>query len=139
MGGIREMQKNNDDKVKDSAKDMEQSKNKTRVKTMKALERDRATSESLTVEATSKITSKGQITVPVEIRNVLNVKVGDQLRFIFENGTVYIEPIKILSADELFGIFNQSEDNGEFVLDLNTAREYRANQILTKYQDDFGR
>ena len=39
----------------------------------------------------AKITSKGQITVPVEIRQLLNVKAGDKLRFERKpDGTIFV-------------------------------------------------
>ncbi len=42
----------------------------------------------------SKITSKGQVTVPVEVRRILGVKTGDRL--IFESGRngVHIRPLR---------------------------------------------
>jgi hypothetical protein len=40
------------------------------------------------------------------------------------------EPIRLLSADELYGICNKSEDHGHFVLDLDVAREERVEEIL---------
>jgi antitoxin PrlF len=90
------------------------------------------------IQATSKITSKGQVTIPVEIRNVLEIKEGDQLRFVLKDGVVTIEPIIHLSAEKLFGIFNSPEDNGDFVLDLNLARESRSTEIMKKYGVDSG-
>ena len=39
---------------------------------------------------TAKITSKGQITIPVEIRKKLGVDTGDQLVFIEKDGAVMI-------------------------------------------------
>lgn len=38
----------------------------------------------------AKITSKGQITIPVDIRRKLGVKEGDKVLFIEEAGRVYI-------------------------------------------------
>lgn len=37
---------------------------------------------------------------------------------------------KMLSAEELYGYFNNNDEN--FVLDLNRAREERAEEILKK-------
>ncbi|MCL4462366.1 MAG: AbrB/MazE/SpoVT family DNA-binding domain-containing protein [Firmicutes bacterium] len=39
----------------------------------------------------AKITMRGQITIPVEIRKKLNVKDGDKVIFIEENGRIIIE------------------------------------------------
>jgi AbrB family looped-hinge helix DNA binding protein len=51
----------------------------------------------------SKITSKGQTTIPLEVRDYLHLGVGDRIRYEFENGKVVIVP-KNRSALELAGI-----------------------------------
>jgi AbrB family looped-hinge helix DNA binding protein len=38
----------------------------------------------------AKITSKGQITIPVDVRRKLGVKKGDKILFIEEDGKIYI-------------------------------------------------
>lgn len=38
----------------------------------------------------AKITSKGQITIPVDIRRKLGVKTGDKVLFVEEAGKIYI-------------------------------------------------
>jgi len=43
------------------------------------------------------------------------------------------EAVKLLTADELFGILNQPEDDGQFVLDLEAAREERAEELVRKH------
>lgn len=40
---------------------------------------------------TAKIMSKGQVTIPKDIRNILKLSVGDRLSFIVENNEVRIE------------------------------------------------
>jgi antitoxin PrlF len=42
----------------------------------------------------SKISSKGQITVPIEVRHRLGVKEGDQIEFVFEGGRTIIRPAR---------------------------------------------
>lgn len=43
--------------------------------------------------STSTVTSKGQITIPIEIRNALNIHVGDILEFLVEqDGKIKIFP-----------------------------------------------
>lgn len=39
----------------------------------------------------AKLTSKGQITIPVEIRKKLKVKAGDKVVFYEDNGRIFIE------------------------------------------------
>ena len=37
-------------------------------------------------QITAKVTSKGQVTIPIEVRKALGVKAGDKLRFVAEDG-----------------------------------------------------
>ena len=39
----------------------------------------------------AKLTTKGQITIPAEIRNRLNVQAGDKVVFLEENGRIFID------------------------------------------------
>ena len=51
----------------------------------------------------STITSRGQTTIPAEIRKALNLKAGDKLRYlVLENGEVYLQRRR--SVMELKGI-----------------------------------
>ncbi|MGC9989634.1 MAG: AbrB/MazE/SpoVT family DNA-binding domain-containing protein [Terriglobales bacterium] len=42
----------------------------------------------------SKITSKGQITVPIEVRQLLGVRAGDRLLFESDSNGVHIRPVR---------------------------------------------
>lgn len=42
----------------------------------------------------AKITSKGQITVPIEVRRILGVRAGDRLLFESDNNGVHIRPVR---------------------------------------------
>ncbi len=44
----------------------------------------------------SKITTKGQLTLPKEIRDFLNVKPSDRVNFVIEGGNVFLKPVKTL-------------------------------------------
>lgn len=53
--------------------------------------------------AAAKITSKGQITVPKEVRDALGLRAGDRVTFIVQgDGTVVMAPQK-LDIRDLFG------------------------------------
>ena len=40
----------------------------------------------------STITSKGQVTIPREVRNRLGLKKGDRVEFVMENGRTFFRP-----------------------------------------------
>lgn len=46
------------------------------------------------MKLTSTLTSKGQITVPVEIRKRLGLKRGDRVEFVVENGHAAFRPAR---------------------------------------------
>lgn len=86
------------------------------------------------LEGKTKVSSKGQIVIPVEIRRAAGIKEGKQqeLKVSYTDGQIIIEIEEYLSADELLGFFDTEEDKGNFELDLNQAREDRAEEILRK-------
>jgi len=51
----------------------------------------------------SRISAKGQITLPRKVRQALNVKPGDRLVFLVENRTVVLQPLASGSAGTLAG------------------------------------
>lgn len=53
--------------------------------------------------STATVTSKGQITIPVDIRVNLGIEAGDRINFILENGRVVFLPAT-KSVTELKGI-----------------------------------
>jgi AbrB family looped-hinge helix DNA binding protein len=42
----------------------------------------------------STISSKGQVTVPIEVRHRLGLKAGDRVEFVFEEGRTVLRPIR---------------------------------------------
>ena len=54
------------------------------------------------MQINAKITSKGQVTVPLKIRKALGVKEGDQLVFEQNGAEVVIRPLKRLSKLEKY-------------------------------------
>ena len=61
----------------------------------------------------AKITLRGQITIPVEIRRKLGVKDGDKVIFIEENGRIVIEnSVKIALKDVQNAFFGEAERLG---------------------------
>ncbi|MFD1885784.1 AbrB/MazE/SpoVT family DNA-binding domain-containing protein [Paenibacillus wenxiniae] len=85
------------------------------------------------IETKTTIGRSGQTTFPAKIMKELGLKEGDQLRFsLHPDGVITVEPVQLLSAEQLFGIFDQSQDQDGFVLNLDSAREERSEQILAK-------
>jgi len=46
-----------------------------------------------------KLTSKGQLVIPQEIREELKLKEGDKLMLLKENGTVLLKPVKQMGRE----------------------------------------
>ncbi|MCP4756780.1 MAG: AbrB/MazE/SpoVT family DNA-binding domain-containing protein [Proteobacteria bacterium] len=44
----------------------------------------------------STVTSKGQVTIPKEIRSFLDIKPRDKINFVVEDGKVFLKPVKTL-------------------------------------------
>ncbi|MEC5425543.1 AbrB/MazE/SpoVT family DNA-binding domain-containing protein [Virgibacillus sp. C22-A2] len=62
----------------------------------------------------AKLTSKGQVTIPIEIRRMLNLKAGDQLSFnINEHGIILEKSSRPLSIQERFANYDINESNKE--------------------------
>jgi AbrB family looped-hinge helix DNA binding protein len=50
----------------------------------------------------AKITSKGQVTVPIEVRRILGVRTGDRLLFESDSNGVHIRPLRSQDALEKY-------------------------------------
>jgi antitoxin PrlF len=51
----------------------------------------------------AKITFKGQVTIPKEVRNALAIKEGDFVSFIVEKDHAVLKPLKKKSLSEFYG------------------------------------
>src|SRR5579862_620329 len=63
---------------------------------------DKVRNEEPTVKKQARITSKGQITVPHEIRRALGVQAGDKLLFEKDSGGVRVRPVRTKSPFEKY-------------------------------------
>lgn len=87
----------------------------------------------------AKITSKGQITIPIQIRKMLNLKDGDKVVFITDGGKVIMENPKRLAIKEAQGAFEglaeelglKSEDDV-----VNLVKEVRKELWEKKHADN---
>ncbi|MUV38873.1 hypothetical protein JNUCC1_02744 [Lentibacillus sp. JNUCC-1] len=72
----------------------------------------------------AKLTSKGQITIPKEIRHLLNLKSGDVLSFdIREDGVMMNKSSRPLTIQERFANYTFNKSNGvdEFMQEVETG------------------
>jgi antitoxin PrlF len=66
------------------------------------------------VEKQAKITSKGQITVPLAVRRALGVQPGDRLLFETDNGGMRVRPVRTRSPFAKYrGIGNRRIGSGK--------------------------
>ena len=80
----------------------------------------------------AKVTSKGQITIPRDIRNKMNLKTGDKILFFNENGKYFLQNSNaIVLADfqkSLEGAakeagFNSPEDVNKYIKSLRKSKK----------------
>ena len=61
----------------------------------------------------AKISSKGQITIPVSVRNALKLKAGDKIVILEENGRFYFENSAMLAFKRVEEAFaGEAEETG---------------------------
>jgi len=87
---------------------------------------------------TSTISSKGQITVPLEVRQRLGVKNGDRVEFVFEDGLTVLRPAReegnmfekyvgafpaFSTRQEILDWTSEIRDDEERIADLKEIRE----------------
>lgn len=74
----------------------------------------------------AKLTSKGQITIPIEIRRLLNVKDGDQIAFtISDHGIIMDKLTRPLTIEERFENYNidrSNKDLTEHMKEIDTGK-----------------
>ena len=62
----------------------------------------------------AKISSKGQITIPISVRNRLNLKAGDKIAILEENGRFYFENSAMLAFKRAEGAFAGEAEKAGF-------------------------
>lgn len=62
----------------------------------------------------AKISSKGQITIPISVRNKLNLKAGDKIVILEENGRFYFENSAMLAFKRVEDAFAGEAENAGF-------------------------
>jgi len=78
--------------------------------------------------ATATVTSKGQITIPVRVREALGLDAGDRVEFVeFEKGQFAIIPAT-RSVRELKGLFRDARRKPVTIEEMNAAIARRASE-----------
>jgi len=82
----------------------------------------------------AKITSKGQITVPKEVREALGVGTGDRLHFTVGDGQAVVTPIRKRKLSDFVGIF--ADDNNPAVKHVRElAAQYSGQELVKKIKE----
>lgn len=55
----------------------------------------------------ARLTSKGQITLPIALRRRFDLQAGDEVEFVMNDKGAQVVPVKRRSIDELAGIFHR--------------------------------
>ena len=81
---------------------------------------------------TGKVTSKGQTTVPKEVRDFLGLEEGTQMEWIVDDGKVTVKPRK-LRATDLAGILGPPP-SGDTHLTVEEINEAIGDAIVESYE-----
>ena len=82
-----------------------------------------------------RVQEKGQVTIPLEIRQKLNLKKGDLVTFIETPEGVLISPVEVLVANTLDEIGRALKEKGITLEELlESARQTRGEIINEEYQ-----
>lgn len=69
----------------------------------------------------STMTSKGQITVPKQIRDYLKAQSGDKIQFIIDRQGRVVLTIKTIDIGDVFGMFNYKSKEKTTIKDMDSA------------------
>lgn len=87
------------------------------------------------ISSSTKLSTKGQLVVPKEIRELLSLDIGDEIEFtINENKEVVIKRKEKKDIMELFGSLPPQEETSKSWDEIR--KEARENYVKRKYQTD---
>ncbi len=75
---------------------------------------------------TSRVTTKGQITIPAIVRKKLGIHQGDRVGFVYEDGKVVILPV-IKDIEAAFGLV--SAEQSVSLQDMEEAIQHRGGAV----------
>jgi AbrB family looped-hinge helix DNA binding protein len=71
------------------------------------------------------ITSKGQVTIPIDIRNSLNLDAGDKIEFIVTKEGEAVLRLLSKKVDDVFGILRNPKQKAVSIDEMNEAIKNR--------------
>jgi antitoxin PrlF len=78
--------------------------------------------------ATATVTSKGQITIPSQVRNALGLAVGDRVEFVEQGNGQFAIVAATRSVQELKGLFQGKRSKPVSIEEMNAAIAKRASR-----------
>jgi len=75
---------------------------------------------------TSRVTTKGQVTIPSDVRKKLGIHQGDRVGFVYEDGKVIILPV-IKDIEAAFGIV--AAEQSVSLQDMEAAIQHRGGEV----------
>lgn len=84
--------------------------------------------------ATARITSKGQITIPKQVREHLGLEPGDALEFWIEGDRLEVRPVRRRRLKEFQGLFHGPQVR-DFAEERAQAWSERARQVIGAGED----
>lgn len=87
------------------------------------------------VEHTRTVTTKGQVTIPADVRRLLGIKAQDRVTFRIENGHVELQPAtKIMTLEATFGSITPRKRPEDFKELRDIAIEEHVQRTIEKMQ-----
>lgn len=86
--------------------------------------------------STTTITVKGQITIPIQIRNALDLHTGDQVIFLLEGDKAIMYPARRRPLMQLQGAFTPNTPFTNHRTIRETVADERGRELLAENQDE---
>ena len=80
------------------------------------------------------VTTKGQVTIPVEVRRLLEVEPGDKVIFRVTEGTVELQPTA-MTLEDAFGAVTPRSQPEDLAALRDTAIEEHVKGVIEEMQD----
>lgn len=90
-------------------------------------------------KTSGRMTSKGQVTIPAEIRKNMGLEEGDRLEFVREkSGTYAVKPVKKKSIRDAFGILQTDKEVPEDFEEIREIahRKMAEENLLNDFDDE---